>query len=105
MRSADPNFAVCSPAPPLRPYIAHYIGFRAQGLAPSTHSGLPSRHVGLIISLAKPIDIVRMPDAGQRPAAFTALVSGLQVGPTTVSYGHTRDGLFVHLTPPGVRAV
>ena len=105
MSSADPDFAMCLPAPALRPYISHYVGFRAEGLRPGTHSGLPSHHLGLIISLSKPIDIIRMPDLGTRPAAFTAFVSGLNTGPTTVGYGDTRDGLFIHLTPPGVRAV
>lgn len=105
MRNPNTDFAMCPAAPALRPYIAYYAGFRAHGLTPSVHSGLPSRHVGLVISLAEPIEIVRMPDARQPPAAFTALVSGFQTGPTTLSYGSRRDGVFIHLTPPGVRAV
>jgi AraC-like DNA-binding protein len=105
MTTLESDFAVSSPAPALRPYIANYTGFRAYGLRPSMHSGLPTHSAGLIISLAEPIDIARMPDARQAPSEFGALVSGLQVGPTSVRYGDSRDGLFIHLTPPGVRAV
>ena len=84
----DPDFSVHSPPSALRPYIAHYMGYRAHGLKPSVHSGLPSRHAGLIISLAaEPIDVVRMPGAGQRPGVFRALVGGLQI------YQHLTPGI------------
>ena len=105
MPPLNPDFATAPPAPPLRPYISHYVGFRASGLHPNVHSGLPSRHPGLVISLGDPIDLVRMPAAAQAPAAFTAFVSGLQAGPTRFRYGDRRDGLFVHLMPTGVRAL
>jgi len=100
----DPNFAVSVPAAPLRSYIAHYVGFRAHGLIPATHSGLPSHHIGLAISLADPIEIVRMPCA-PGSATLQAFVSGLQVRPSTVGYATHRDGLFIHFTPLGVQAV
>jgi AraC-like DNA-binding protein len=102
---SNPDYAVCEPARALRDYVSHYVGFRARGFASYTHSGLPSHHVLLAISLAKPVDLIRIPCAEQPPAAFTAYVSGLQVGPTIVKYEDRRDGLFVHLTAPGARAV
>ena len=102
---SNPDFAVREPAPALRDYVSHYVGFRARGFASYTHSGLPSHHVLLAISLARPVDLVRLPCAEQPPAAFTAYVSGLQVGPTIVKYEDRRDGLFIHLTAPGARAV
>jgi AraC-like DNA-binding protein len=102
---SNPDYAVCEPARALRDYVSHYVGFRARGFASYIHSGLPSHHVLLAISLAKPVDLIRIPCAEQPPAAFTAYVSGLQVGPTIVKYEDRRDGLFVHLTAPGARAV
>src|SRR5215831_17906669 len=93
MPPLNPDFATAPPAPPLRPYISHSVGFRALALRPNVHSGLPSRHPGLVISLGDPIDLVRMPAAAQAPAALTAFVSGLQAGPTRIRYGDRRDGL------------
>lgn len=95
-----------APAPELRPFISHYAGFRAQGLTPGTHAGLPSRHAHLIISLSDPIDVIRMPIPAHRGGRFTALVSGLQESPATVRRGSTRfEGLHVFLRPLGVRAI
>lgn len=89
----------------MRRHIAYYAGFRAHGLSPSVHSGLPSHYCGLAVSLAQPLDIIRLSDGEQRSATFRAFLSGLQVSPTTVSYPDSRDGLFIQLTPPGLRAV
>ena len=97
--------AVCLPAPALRPFISHYAGFRARGLPPGSHAGLPSRHVDLIISLAGPIQVIRMPSALQGPATFAALVSGLQDAPASVRQGGDLDGLHLFLKPHGVRAI
>jgi AraC-like DNA-binding protein len=98
------DFARSRPAEPLRAYISHYVGFRAHGLQPSVHSGMPSRHLCLAISLADPIQIVRAPGAPS-PIANTAFIGGFSIGPTTVAYGTQRDGLFVHLKPNGVFAL
>lgn len=101
--------AVALPAPALRPYIGHYAGFFAAGLAPGVHSGLPSRHMHLIIGLGEGrdamIDVVRMPNARQRPARFQALVSGLQDAPAMVRHNGTLHGLPVFLTPLGAWAI
>jgi hypothetical protein len=51
MNDSFANHAVCLPAPALRPFISHYAGFRAQGLPPGAHAGLPSRHVDLLPNL------------------------------------------------------
>src|ERR1700730_12447769 len=105
MTDSFSNHAVGLPAPALRPFISHYAGFRAQGLAPCTHAGLPSRHVDLIISLARPIEVIRMPSALQGPATLSALVSGLQDAPASVRLGGDLDGLHLFLKPHGVRAI
>lgn len=113
MTAAPYDTAVALPAPALRPYIGHYAGFFATGLQPGVHSGLPSRHMHLIIGLGGGlgegrdgmIDVVRMPNAGQRPGRFQALVSGLQDAPAMVRHNGTLHGLHVFLTPLGARAI
>jgi len=83
---------VCLPAPALRPFISHYAGFRAQGLAPCVHAGLPSRHVDLIIGLGNPIEVIQMPSARQDPATLEAFVSGLQAPPRWCARAATLTG-------------
>jgi AraC-like DNA-binding protein len=105
MSGTSPDSAISLPAPPLRPYIARYAGFRANGLPGGNDAGLPSRHVDLIISFANPFDIVRMPSPAQRPAAFRAFASGLQDAPAAVRRESSVHGLHLFFTPPGVRAI
>jgi len=97
--------AVSLPAPALRHLITGYAGFRASGVPPGTHFGLPSSDVDLIVSLSRPIEVVQMPNSAQRPAAFTALVSGLQDAPAVVRQGGDVFGLHVFIKPLGVRAI
>src|SRR4051794_10658383 len=97
--------AVSLPMPVLRPYIAHYAGYYACGVAPGTHAGLPSRHVHIVISLDEPIEIVRMPSSSARSAAFRSFVSGLQDTPALVRKANNLHGIHVFLTPFGVRAL
>jgi AraC-like DNA-binding protein len=97
--------AVSSPAPRLRPFITRYAGFRASGVPPGTHAGLPSSDVDLIVSLSRPIDVVQMPNATQRPSAFTAFVCGLQDAPALVRQSGEVFGLHVFIKPLGVRAI
>jgi AraC-like DNA-binding protein len=95
---------VSLPAPALRAFISHYAGFRAEGLEPGTHAGLPSRYAHLIISFAEPIELLRAP-GGQQPGRFTALVGGLHDGPALVRQASHIHLVHVFLTPRGVRAV
>ena len=97
--------AVSPPAPALRPFITEYAGFRASGFPPGFHAGLPSSDVDLIISLGRPIDVVRMPNATQHPSVFAALVSGLQDAPAIVRQDGDAFGLHVYIKPLGVRAI
>jgi AraC-like DNA-binding protein len=103
--SPSSDHAVSLPARVLRPYIAHYAGYYANGLAPGTHAGLPSRHVHIFISLDQPIDIVRMPRPSERAAAFMCFVNGLQDAPAVVRNASSVHGMHVFLTPFGVRAL
>ena len=103
--SSHSDHAVCLPAPVLRAFITQYAGFRATRLPPRTHAGLPSRNVDLIISLGRPIEVIQMPNPAKSPAAFAALVSGLQGAPAVVRQSGDVCGLHVFLTPLGVRAL
>jgi len=105
MSSPYSDRAVCLPTPALRPFIARYAGFRANGLPPGTHAGLPSRHVDLIISLGQPIHVIRMPNESLSPDAFTALVGGMKDAPAIVRHDGDLDGLHLFLTPLGARAI
>lgn len=113
MSSPSSNQAVSLPAPALLPYISHYAGFRASGLAAGTHAGLPSRHMHLIIALGGSlggeseslIDVIQMPSAKQSAAKFPALLSGLQDAPAIVRHNGTLYGLHVFLRPLGLPAI
>jgi AraC-like DNA-binding protein len=94
MTGAD--HAVAEPAAPLRPFVSHYAGSRMCGLPQAQHAGLPSRHLDLVVSLGKPIEIARMPGA-QSPGAFHAFVAGLQQAPAIVRMGGDLDCLHVFL--------
>jgi len=100
----DPDHAVTAPAPPLRPFVSHYAGSRMRDVPPSLHAGLPSRYIDLIVSLARPIEIARMPGA-QSPGAFSAFVAGLQQAPALVRMGGDLDCLHVFLKPAAARAL
>jgi AraC-like DNA-binding protein len=99
-----PDQAVALPALPLRPFVAHYAGSRMRDVPPRQHAGLPSRHLDLIVSLAKPIEILRMPGA-QSPGLYRAFVAGLQQTPALVRMGGDLDCLHIFLKPGAARAL
>jgi AraC-like DNA-binding protein len=105
MSRLDSTYDARLPAPILRPFISHYAGFCAHGLPPGAHAGLPSSRAHLIITLGAPIDVLQMPNTTQRPASFTALVTGLQDAPATVRRGSSWEGVHVFVMPLGVRAI
>src|SRR3954466_2812339 len=98
------DIAVRQPAPALRPFIRQYAGFQSAPGPVGTHIGLPSSDVDLIISLGKPINVVRMPNTSQRPASFQALVSGLQEMPALVRGGEA-FGIHVFIKPLAIQAI
>lgn len=97
--------AVGLPTPVLRVFVSRYAGFCASDLTPTTHAGLPSRHVHLFISLGAPIEILQMPNSSQRPGRFTAFVCGLQDAPALVRRGSRVELLHVFLEPIGTRVL
>src|SRR5262245_43764958 len=100
----DVDNAVAAPALPLRPFVSHYAGSRVRDVPSGQHTGLPSRHLDLIVSLARPIEIARMPGE-QAPGAYRAFVAGLQQAPALVRMGGELDCLHVFLKPAAARAL
>jgi AraC-like DNA-binding protein len=98
------NHAVAAPALPLRPFVSHYAGSRMRDVPQWQHAGLPSRYIDLIVSLAGPIEIARMPGA-QSPGAYRSFVAGLQQAPALVRMGGDLDCLHVFLKPGAARAL
>jgi AraC-like DNA-binding protein len=110
MTDAPAQHAVSLPAPALRAFISQYAGFRAEGLRPETHAGLPSRHAHLIISLVEPIELLRAPSKGRSErtgptSRFRALVGGLHDTPALVQQTDRVHLLHVFFTPLGVQAI
>src|SRR5262245_22167683 len=70
----------------------------------SEHAGLPSRHIDLIVSLARPIEITHMPGA-QPPGMYRAFVAGLQQAPAVIRMDGDLDCLHVFLKPAAARAL
>ena len=99
------DIAVALPVPVLRPFVTRYAGFRATGVPDSLHFGLPSSEVDLIISLGPPIDVAQMPNPGQAPGVYNALVTGLQNRPAIVRQRDEVFGLHVFVKPLGVQAI
>ena len=93
------------PAPALRLFVSHYAGVCAEGLAPGTHAGQPSRHAHLIVSFAEPIVLLRAPGGGQQQGHFTALVAGLHDAPAIVRQESRVHLVHVFFTALGVRAI
>jgi AraC-like DNA-binding protein len=92
------------PAPPLRPWIRRYRGYRYSGMAPGTHQGIPSGGITFIVSIAEPTEITTMP-GGQSPGSFDAFVGGLHTRPATISHPGFGSGVAIELSPFGCRAL
>lgn len=89
----------------LRHAIRRYVATDLAGLTPGSHQGLPSRYLTLIVGVRTPIEIAAMPDPGQAPGTFDALVGGLHASPATIRYGTRIGCIRVELTPLGARSV
>jgi AraC-like DNA-binding protein len=105
-RVADPivEGATALAAPPLRPFVAGYGGYRLEGFAPGVHRGLPSPRLTFIVSLDEPVEIATMPPPGEG-GRFGAFVAGLHASPATIRHAGRQVGLHVDLTPFGAQAL
>lgn len=101
----DGEYVRGRPAPAVRPVVPAYVGYRLTGCDPGTHQGLPGPTLTTVVSLADPVELTVMPDPGQRPARFRALVSGLHTRPATVRRTAVQHGVHLDLDPLGARAL
>jgi AraC-like DNA-binding protein len=93
------------PAPPLRPFVDRYIGYRLVGFPPGLHRGLPSRHLTFMVSIGDAIDVVAQTDPGQAPGRYGFVLGGLQARPALIAHGGDQEGVAVELTPLGCRGL
>ena len=93
------------PAGPLRPYVAHYTGYRQRGVPPGRHRGLPSPFLTLIFTLDEPLVILAHPDPRQPPGDFGALLGGLHSAPALITHDGAQSGIQVALRPLGARSL
>ena len=93
------------PAEPLRPFVAHYTGYRQRGVPPALHRGLPSPFLTLIFTLDEPMVLLAHPDPRQPPGDFGALLGGLHSAPALITHDGAQSGIQVALRPFGARAL
>ncbi len=93
------------PSAVLRPFVAHYSGWRQHGVPPTTHRGVPSPYLTLVLTLDDPLVVHSHPDARQTPGRYDALVGGLHLAPALVAHGGRQSGVQVAVHPLGCRTL
>ncbi|MGW7572675.1 helix-turn-helix domain-containing protein [Streptomyces sp. NPDC054765] len=93
------------PAPPLRPYVSSYAGYRQAGVPPMRHRGLPSPRLTLIFTLDEPLTLAGHPDPGQAPGTYGTLIGGLHTRLALITHQGRQSGIQVGLHPLGARAL
>ncbi len=91
------DYAVRTPAPALRPYVAGYTGYRTVDEPPEVHRGLPSPWVTVILTLDDPLHLTH--------ASFDALVGGLHRTPVLIHHDGQQSGIQLAVRPLGCRAL
>jgi Helix-turn-helix domain len=99
------EYAVWRPVEELRPYVAWCTGYRQAGVEPTTHRGLPSPWLTMIVTLDEPLVIARHPDPRQPASTHDFLLGGLHTAPALVTHDGWQSGIQLALTPPGARAL
>ena len=93
------------PSPGMRPYVAHYSGYRQRGIPPASHRGLPSPYLTLILTIDEPLTIAAHPDRRQAPGRYDALIGGLHLSPALIEHDGRQSGVQVAVNPIGCRAL
>jgi AraC-like DNA-binding protein len=93
------------PAPPVRPFVEWYAGFRQAGVAPARHRGLPSPALTFIVTLDDPLVVAAHSDPRQPPGEYTTLLGGLHTTPALITHEGRQSGIQLALTPLGARAL
>lgn len=99
------EFVRWRPAPPLRPLVVWYTGYRSVGIPPGRHRGLPSPHLTLIVALDDPLIVAAHPDPRTPPGEYATLVGGLHTRPALITHNGSQSGIQLGLTPLGARAL
>jgi AraC-like DNA-binding protein len=92
------------PAPPLCQFVESAVGYHYAGFEAGVHRGLPSRHLTVIVSFDRPLDMT-LPDDQQTPLSLDALAGGLHAAPVTIHHDGVQHGVQLQLTPLGARAL
>lgn len=93
------------PPPHLQPYVRSYWGYRVEAGPATTHQGVPSGHLTLLLCLDGAVDMLRMPDPARPTGSFEALVGGLHDAPAVIGMGKPQTGLQLELTWRGARVL
>ena len=93
------------PAPPLRPYVSSYVGFRLSGFPAGVHLGTPHRALTAVISLADPLKVAAFPGASTTGGRFASVSTGLRTRSVAIHHDGHQHGVKLALTPLGARAV
>src|SRR5216683_884909 len=96
--------AASLPAPPLRPFIARYNGYKQAGVPPARHAGLPSPYLTVIFTLDEPLTIAAHPDPAQPGGDYVTLAGGLHSVPALITHDGYQSGIQLALSPFGARA-
>lgn len=101
----DHAHVIARPAPPLRPFIERYIGYRMLGGKHGEHRGLPSRFATFVVSIGQPIDVAEQTNPADAPGTFRIALSGLQATPATIAHDGNQEGVAIELRPTGLTAL
>ncbi|WP_204072036.1 AraC family transcriptional regulator [Planotetraspora phitsanulokensis] len=93
------------PAPPLRPFVTWYCGYRDADVGPRRHRGLPSPYLTVIVTLDEPLVVAAHPDLRIPPAEYGTLVGGLHTTPVLITHDGRQSGIQLSLSPLGARAL
>lgn len=85
----------------LRPYVDATMGYHAKDVPPSTHVGLPTPSLVVVIDLEDGLPLSGLGRA--EPERFGVCTSGICSLPTTIHQGGTSHGVMLYLSPLGAR--
>jgi AraC-like DNA-binding protein len=93
------------PAPPLRPFLGPYAGYRLSGYPPGVHLGMPAPELTVVVSLDEPLAVTATAHPEQPAGAWGALASGLATSAVSIAHDGNQHGVQLALTPAGSRAL
>lgn len=94
-----------TPAAPLRPFVAGYVGYRDASGVPGRHRGLPSPYLTMILTLDDPLTVAAHPDPRTPPGQYDTLIGGLHTAPAVITHQGRQSGVQLALSPLGARAL